>query len=1379
MNNNKDSSPNKAQNLEIKEIPDINEYDDILNAAKTGRLVIFVGAGVSKLIGLPLWKEFAYNRLETIYRHGLVDYRTYNDLKNLEPKKLLTICKMFMDENSITPQPAKEVFKINDYKKYKEVYEKLYSMRAIYVTTNYDECLDNFALNLVEDSTCSVDSSRMTVPLKTPKGEVIINKSNLLESKLENGNVIHIHGSVNDESEMIVTLNDYMLHYGNLSKDNHPELSIFLDRIFNTKYVVLFIGYGLDEYEILEYMLSKVTSPKRTRTHYLLYSCFKEDMKLVSLLKKYYLGFGVELIPYDTSKKGYDQLITIIDEWSKVLNVFSSEQDHIQKIQFIDEVLADTSSKFDVNSKAVMEMANNDESLEKYLYKKISDIRWLDLLIENGSYNPERVPNPVDNGNGYYSIPYWIQTDFLNKLLVNPENISEGVIDKILNIIQEVSLYKDSEGNAIDNFHVWSQFTDIISKIPNEYITTEVLELTKLWTKSRFNIDFVIGKIGETLLDKFLNSDNPNDFEKAQVIIDIITSLNTDEKTLVLGDYYFREIFNSSTIELIAKKCSMAFIKNYLNKIIDTLYIETSRSTIHYGNEKYLLKLNDSGDKYTFSILQTDNDILTKILANQTIAEDRLLYINNIPYCNDDDFTKYVVDWMHEILDANKLDANSDVIIRRLYYELYTEGAYHSLYATQKLYNSEPYELLLHLYKDILLSKFQIEGIEQDNINFINDLLNSKYFALMKVGLYIIGSLPDKYLTVFWNNIDTEKMKLIFHQEYFGDELRVILENIQQIPNEYKPKILKLIEDGPYDKYHKLDSDSYKFFWKSARLNALRHIPYFNEYINKEIQEINHNAKLGPVIGDVETTWTSDKSPLTQDDLKKMTIDELSDFLSTYKSEDLWEGSTVRGLGTALRQHVKTNPRKYQHNLMPFINSAYYYIYEIFNGFLDAWKENKFIDWNNILDFMSKYIDRDGFWNKSFVIDDDGWNANYNWTIDVFADLICEGTINDERAIEYSLINKPKHIILLILDRIISFTEEDRDIDNDYIAYVLNSTKGRTLQALLYLSLYLKRNSSKEKEVETNWDAELQTMFTRYIDSDILDAYIMFGEYLPQFQFLDKRWTTETINSITYDSKNWEGFMVGYLYSRRIYKDIYVLMKNHYKYSIHHDFKREEIFEYVAHHIALGYLSGFEDEINNELFDTVVAKWDYKMISKILWYFWTYDDKLSSKENDSEETQNTNIEEIKQKIIKFWNKLYMKYKDTTNELTSDDKKIISDSIKLTGFLNDIDRDSMELIKYAIPYAEVNHNVYYFIKKICEFCSDADSAEKRLIIGEILLALVKYNIPTYPEEEIKNLVRYLYGIEDDEVKECADSICNIYAKHNIEFLMDICLENRDF
>jgi len=103
----------------------------------------------------------------------------------------------------------------------------------------------------------------------------------------------------------------------------------------------------------------------------------------------------------------------------------------------------------------------------------------------------------------------------------------------------------------------------------------------------------------------------------------------------------------------------------------------------------------------------------------------------------------------------------------------------------------------------------------------------------------------------------------------------------------------------------------------------------------------------------------------------------------------------------------------------------------------------------------------------------------------------------------------------------------------------------------------------------------------------VLDAYILFGLYLPQFIYLDKQWSTDTVNIITYDNENWEGFMVGYVFSGKIYKDIYMLMKNHYKHSINHTFNRAEVIERIAHHIAVSYLNGFEEKIENELFNRV------------------------------------------------------------------------------------------------------------------------------------------------------------------------------------------------
>lgn len=184
---------------DINEIPDIRKYQDIIKAAKSGNLIVFVGAGVSRLIDLPSWQSFALERLETVYNQGLIDSPVFEELKNLDPKKILTICEIIMKENNTKPSLAKDVFKFENNERYKNVYSKLYSINAIYITTNYDECLDQLALQVEnsENLKGSIDESeKINLLENNSKREIVIERSELLESKLKNGNVIHIHGSV-------------------------------------------------------------------------------------------------------------------------------------------------------------------------------------------------------------------------------------------------------------------------------------------------------------------------------------------------------------------------------------------------------------------------------------------------------------------------------------------------------------------------------------------------------------------------------------------------------------------------------------------------------------------------------------------------------------------------------------------------------------------------------------------------------------------------------------------------------------------------------------------------------------------------------------------------------------------------------------------------------------------------------------------------------------------------------------------------------------------------------------------------------------------------------------------------------------------------------
>lgn len=1340
-----------GKNIDIKEIPDIKKYEDIITAAKTGTLVVFVGAGVSKLVGLPLWSEFALSRLDTIYENGLVDFRTYCDLKNIEPKKLLTICKMFMDENKIPVKPSKEIFEIRDKNRYKEVYEKLYSINAIYVTTNYDECLDNFALNkthdinIVKESINDNAESKGILETNSNNREVIIKQSDLLESKLKNGNVIHIHGSVNNENEMIVTLNDYILHYGNLSKDNYPELSIFLDRVFNTKYVVLFVGYGLEEYEILEYMLSKVKNPQNSKSHYLLYSCYKEDYQLVNLLSKYYLGFGVELIPFDISKKGYNQLTDVIDNWASILKRYVNDQDYIQKTHFIDEVICEKTNRFDTHVRAVIDMISDDSSLESYLFQKISDVRWLNILHNNGFFNPERVPAIIHKESGSYKVPYWMQTEYLNKLLSNEDNLNAETIETLLNIIKKVSMYKDDNGNSIDNFHVWTGFAEVINKIPNTYINHEILDLLKVWTVSELNPSFVLQNISGKLIDKFLISTQPYDHEKGEYVLEIIFSQELEANI-------FKRIFTQERIRLVAEKCSMNHLSHVLNLIIELLYVE--KNTVNINNSDLSIDLLDSRDKYVL-IIKKDN-------INYKTLE--------IEYCSYIDYLSESLEWVKTHLDENELNCNFEEVLRMLYFNINSKCSYESLYINERSLIYSYDKLLIHYFKDLLLLKYKDEPKDNEKGCFLEHLLNNRYFAIKKIGLYIIGNLPDEYMIIFFNNLGSNNMKLIFEESFFGEELRVVLERINDAPLEIYESILQIIESGPYDKSYGNRYEEYNKIWKTRRLNALTHIQYFKEYIENKYGEISADVKLIPAISSVEPIPYSGKSPLTQADITKLSNNKLAQYLSSFREDNNWDSPRISGLGRRLKENVKYNSKKYFSNLFPFIDTEYYYVSEIIYGLKEAWEAKEFIDWNHVLEFVYCYIDREQFWNDSLKIENSYNQENYKWVLNATADLIFEGTYNYEWAMEPSLLNKAKDLCFMILYKELSFKE---DICNsDYINHNLSSVKSRWLRVLLSIYLY----KIPEKQINI-WRLEQKNIFDEYLDAGVTDMYVFLGRYLPEFLNMDAEWTKDKINRITYDNSNWEGFMTGYLDLRTLYKDIYLLMKDHYKSSSKHLFKEEDTKERFAQHTALGYIIGYEEEINYEVYNSVIKEWNIDVI-KYMISFYSYYYIQSYKEISERTKQNI----IRDRIIKFWSTIYNKYKDETEKnssITDDVKKMLSNSLLLIEYLDDIDTETACFIKLGTPYAEVNYNSTYVIDKLYSIITDDDSKEKRGLIGEILLDLVKYNLPMFDEEKIEILVRYLYECKDSEYKEIPDKICNHYVENGLEFLKDVYMEFRQW
>ena len=124
---------------------------------------------------------------------------------------------------------------------------------------------------------------------------------------------------------MIITTHDYVTHYANdrwagTHGEENPVLT-FLENLFKHK-TVLFIGYGLEELWMLEYVILKTRASQVKGlgpSHFILQGFFSHERELMKAMTRYYLDCGIGLLPFRRDYKDRRQLLDVLDEFAKTL----------------------------------------------------------------------------------------------------------------------------------------------------------------------------------------------------------------------------------------------------------------------------------------------------------------------------------------------------------------------------------------------------------------------------------------------------------------------------------------------------------------------------------------------------------------------------------------------------------------------------------------------------------------------------------------------------------------------------------------------------------------------------------------------------------------------------------------------------------------------------------------------------------------------------------------------------------------------------------------------------------------------------------------------------------------------------------------------------
>lgn len=308
---------------------DLKIPDDIkkllLNNENVG---VLVGAGVSKLLNMPLWKELSDRAIEYLFESNRINFSEWQKIQTemIDPKQKLTIFHNLISHNE------DEVKKFYDDKFGKtgaveeNPYDLLVKIDWIKLTSNID--MEFFKALERSYKTIAMEPSGLTEANTIHEGKIAkLESKNFHFNTIDYDTVYHIHGTLDAINDAILTTKNYLDNYHKAD----TNLNIFLKSIFK-EYTIIFIGYGLEEFSILEHII------KNSRQHFVLLPCYLHDINLFRIKNEYFKTLNIKAVPYYLDFDGYHRLYYVLKAWTEQITG-SLKSGYYDKIKKIDEVL--------------------------------------------------------------------------------------------------------------------------------------------------------------------------------------------------------------------------------------------------------------------------------------------------------------------------------------------------------------------------------------------------------------------------------------------------------------------------------------------------------------------------------------------------------------------------------------------------------------------------------------------------------------------------------------------------------------------------------------------------------------------------------------------------------------------------------------------------------------------------------------------------------------------------------------------------------------------------------------------------------------------------------------------------------------------------------
>lgn len=1062
-------------------------------------------------------------------------------------------------------------------------------------------------------------------------------------------------------------------------------------------------------------------------------------------------------------------------------------------------------NKLSTEEQQVLYLIKTDADQARYFFARAKSLKWFLPLRDEGYFKPETISY---DANGYAL--FWSVLDYLERVSEQTaQNTQYG--KELIEIIESLVQFSFNK-KQINNYHIWWYCVKITNNLPSAVIK-ENLKIEQfrrwlsVWTDHSMGVDLTISDIGEKLLPKFLHDDFGPDFKYAETIVDVITQIKPggnahgitqrEDAVLAWDSYWIRDAFNKHG-RLVGQKCSLNVLYALADRLNDALKFKQKNyyANIDIGDAVYQIWVSriETGanigfkeNAYKCIVKQYSNEQLQNIdrqndfwtLHNASPATE--LESFEFSASNAEQLTKAVRSNLPEGIEWEKGERFQErlVGIFKGLHSDYSQIWFKSITSGGLGHGSGAEEILTTILRDVLIAKCETNRHEGSKV--LESFLTEKY--LFPIYRRFVLLCVDKFLSDYAILLDKffEIIPDALEEPDFEVELQdVLLHHNSAFSAEFKKRLQALIDKVPV--YYVEKGEKTAAYWKFKWLSPLRKNSDFSQDYEEAKQKAN--PKDGKPYEPERSTFQGGavwhKSPMPKEDILKKTVVDLVKYLNEFEGADFWRGTfegepDKEGLAETVQVSVKDAPEKFTDELDVFLDVNYFYLHRIFRGLKDAWNSGKEIDWKSIFSFCEKYLSQgaDAILQKAKQAQgEDSGKGKYIWIVEGIVDLIEDGCKDDKRAFAPEHFGTVEKIFDLILPLLKGASQPDTQ--RDALTYALNTTVGRTIMAYVSFSLRVARVAQKPP---VNWGPN---MYERFIAKGI-EAYIWFGCYLPQMNYLDKDYTKGKIECFTSkpsDDFEWRMFMEGYLTGARVYNDLYRVMRENYAKGLSGKVLEERVDQRLVEHICIGYLHlgellaeknvDGENSLFWKLLTEAGALGKYDRWLEVAGFFWSITGR--SIRNEDQEKEEKLSEENKKKISEFWAWTFNHPDVAKANLGDEYNSFLGRMAELTIILDKIDEEKEKWLMLSAPFIELQHRSTFFIEYLTKF-EDKESIER---IGRIFKKVLENTTPTFRQEDIESIVRRVY---DKGNREDAEAICNTYGRRGVHFLKPIWEENQ--